>query len=65
MELSVHNWANISQTICPQNAHFWQVDFLDVDLSEYLDESLNSEINFYDIITLVLCYWRKFTRSET
>ena len=53
MESSEHNWANISETICPkmlkQNwdlragalANLWQVGVLDVVLSEYLDKSHN------------------------
>ena len=41
MEFSKHNWATISETICPQSAHFWQVGLLDIDLSEYLDKSHN------------------------
>ena len=41
MELSVHNWANISGTIWPEMLIF---GLLDVVLSEYLDESHNSEI---------------------
>ena len=41
MELSVHNWANISETIWPEMLIF---GLLDVVLSEYLDESHNSEI---------------------
>ena len=41
MELSVHNWANISRDNLPRNAHFWRVGLLDVALSEYLNESHN------------------------
>ena len=41
MEFSKHNWAMISETICPQSAHFWQVGLLDIVLSEYLDKSHN------------------------
>ena len=33
-----HNWANISETICPQNANFWQVSVFDVVFSDYLDK---------------------------
>ena len=38
MESLEHNWANISETICPQNANFWQVSILDVVFSDYLDK---------------------------
>ena len=41
MEFSEYNWATISETICPQNAHFWQVGLLDIVLSEYPDKSHN------------------------
>ena len=41
MEFCKHNWATISETICPQNAYFWQVGLVDIVLSEYLDKSHN------------------------
>ena len=45
MESSKHNWANISETICPEMlARLWQVVLLDVILSEYPDKS---QINFF------------------
>ena len=31
-ESSEHNWANISETICPEILVFWQVGLLDVAL---------------------------------
>jgi len=39
MVLSVHNWANISKKILPQNASFWHVGLLDVVLSKYPHKS--------------------------
>ena len=39
MESSTHNWANISKTVLPQNASFWQVGHLDAILSKYPDKS--------------------------
>ena len=41
MEFSEYNWTTISETICPRNAHFWQVGLLDIVLSEYPDKSHN------------------------
>ena len=41
MEFCKHNWATISETICPPNAHFWQVGLLDIVLSEYPDKTHN------------------------
>ena len=32
MESAEHNWANISETICPEMLGFWQVGLLDVGL---------------------------------
>ena len=32
MESSEHNWANNSETICPETLVFWQVGLLDVAL---------------------------------
>ena len=41
MESSQHNWANISETICPELLIFWRVGVFDVVLSEYLNKSHN------------------------
>ena len=42
MELSEHNWANISETICPEMLIFGKyICLLDVFLSEYPDKSHN------------------------
>ena len=41
MEFCKYNWATISETICPQNAYFWQVGLVDIVLSEYVDKSHN------------------------
>ena len=38
MEFSKHNWATISETICPEML-IWQVGLLDIVLSEYPDKS--------------------------
>ena len=41
MESSERNWANISETICPEMLVFHEVSLLDVVLSEYPDKSHN------------------------
>ena len=61
MELSEHNWANISETVAPKCLFLaegsWQGGLLDVVLPEYSDKSHNfRDLNFYDVITLEL-YW--------
>ena len=49
MESSEHNWANISQTICPTMLVFWQGRHLDVVL-EYPGKSRNfTNLIFYDV----------------
>ena len=50
MESSEHNWANISETICPKLLIFWRVSVLDVVLSEYPNKSHNfTNFIFYDV----------------
>ena len=39
--ISKHNWATLSETICPLNAHYWQVGLVNIVLSEYPDKSHN------------------------
>ena len=39
IEFSKHNWARISETICPQMLIFLQVGLLHIVLSEYPDKS--------------------------
>ena len=48
MEFSKHNWATISETICPEML-IWQVGLLDIVLSEYPDKSDDFRIFFYDV----------------
>ena len=49
MESSEHNWANISETICPKLQIFGEY-FLDVVLSEYLNKFHNfTNFMFYDV----------------
>ena len=55
MELSEHNWANTSETICPEMLILESICLLHVVLSEYPDNSHNvRKCNFYDVITLVI-----------
>ena len=55
MESLEHNWANISETICPEMLFIgkqasWMLFFQNV-----LTNPINSQIfNFYDVITLEL-----------
>ena len=51
MELSEHNWANISETICPEMLICGKyICLLDVVLSEYPDKSHNfTNFIFYDV----------------
>ena len=46
MEFSKHSWTTISETICPENADFWQVGLQDIVLSEYPDKSHKYFRNF-------------------
>ena len=39
MEFSKHNWARISETICPEMLIYLQVGLLHIVLSEYPDKS--------------------------
>ena len=62
MESSQHNWANISETICPELLIF---GVLDVVLSEYLNKSHNfTNFIFYDVIISVLYKARDMSRGH-
>ena len=62
MESSQHNWANISETICPELLIF---GVLDVVLSEYLNKSYNfTNFIFYDVIISVLYKARDMSRGH-
>ena len=58
MESLEHNWANnYLRDNLPRNAGFWQVDLLDVVLSEYPDESHNFTNLFFTHHFLELYYF--------
>ena len=60
MEFSKHNWATISETICPEKLIFgkqasWTLFFqIIIQIFHILSNPIISEIPFNDVITLVL-----------
>ena len=54
MEFSKHNWATISETICPEMLIFGKWASSTLFFQNILKNPIISEILFYDVITLVL-----------
>ena len=54
MEFSKHNWATISETICPEMLIFGKWASWTLFFQNILTNPIISEILFYDVITL----WR-------
>ena len=55
MEFSKHNWATISETICPEMLIFGKQASSTLFFQNILTNPIISEIHFYDVITLVSC----------
>ena len=55
MESSEHNWANISETICPTMPVFGKQASWMLFFQAILTNPIISNFNFYNVITLALC----------
>ena len=55
MESSEHNWANISETICPTMLVFGKQASQMLFFQAILTNPIISNFNFYNVITLALC----------
>ena len=54
MEFSKHNWATISETICPEMLIFGKYASWTFFFQNILKKPIIQECHFYDVITLVL-----------